>query len=179
MAEKVNGLVVEVVKRFAEKKAKYDKVTAKFAEYKEHFERVLEEQLAGSIDAKKKLVVTAGDKTITVTRVEKTSIEWSIEKLKKKLSPAVLSKCVRKRYEIYDMKGLSRYLKACNVDPKIFRNYLLITETPDSELIDEAAYRGLLGPNDISGCYTVNKSKPHYQVRIKEGENKMDESRTC
>lgn len=170
MSKKISDCTTRAVALFIEKKQKYDRATKQFGEYKAEFEEAMEacfeHELAGS---RKNITVDIGEKTVTVTRVAKTTIEWFADKLRQHVTKEVFSQCVKKRYEITDMKGLTRYLKSCGVDPKIFKQFISVEEIVDSDAIDRASERGLLETRDIRGCYLVHCSKPYYQVRVKEG----------
>lgn len=170
MSMKISERTARAIALFAEKKQKYDRATKSFNEYKAEFEEEMEacfeHELAGR---RKNIVVDVGGKTITVTRVAKTSIEWFADKLRQHVTKEVFSQCVKKRYEISDMKGLTRYLKSCGVDPKMFKQFISVEEVIDPDAIDRASERGLLETRDIRGCYLVHCSKPYYQVRVKEG----------
>lgn len=170
MSKKISEHTVRVIALFVEKKQKHDKATKQFNEYKAEFEEAMgkcfEHELAG---ARKNITVDVGSKSITVTRVANMTIEWFADKLRQHVTKEVFSQCVKKRYEIIDMKGLTRYLKSCGVDPKIFKQFIAVEEIVDSDAIDRASERGLLETRDIRGCYLVHCSKPYYQVRVKEG----------
>lgn len=170
MSKKISERTLQAIVLFVDKKQKYDKATKQFNEYKAEFEEIMEEcfvyELAGR---RKSLTVDVGGKSIMITRVAKTTIEWFTDKLRQHVTKEVFSQCVKKRYEIADMKGLTRYLKSCGVDPKIFKQFISVEEIIDSDAIDRASERGLLKTRDIRGCYLVHCSKPYYQIRVKEG----------
>lgn len=170
MSKKISEHTARAIVLFIEKKQKYDRATKQFGEYKAEFEEAMEacfeHELAGT---RKNITVDVGGKSITVTRVAKTTIEWFADKLRQHVTKEVFSQCVKKRYEIIDMKGLTRYLKSCGVDPKVFKQFIAVEEIVDSDAIDRASERGLLETRDIRGCYLVHCSKPYYQVRVKEG----------
>lgn len=171
MSKTISSKAVNAIALYVEKKAKYDRVTKSFNAYKADFEEAMEElfesELAGS---RKKITVDyTGGKIITVTRSAKTTIEWFADKLRQRVTKEVFSQCVKKRYEIIDMKGLIKYLKTCGVDPKIFKSFIAVEEVIDPDAIDRASERGLLEAKDIRGCYLVHCSKPYYTVKVKEG----------
>lgn len=170
MSKRISEHTARAIALFAEKKRRYDKATKQFGEYKAEFEEAMEEcfehELAGT---RKNITVDVDGKSITVTRVAKTTIEWFADKLRQHVMKEVFSQCVKKRYEISDMKGLTRYLKSCGVDPKIFKQFISVEEVIDPDAIDRVSERGLLETRDIRGCYLVHCSKPYYQIRVKKG----------
>lgn len=107
---------------------------------------------------------------VSVTRVEKTTLEWFPEKLEKRVPKKVLNQVVKKRYTVNDMQGLVAYLKTCGVDPAVFRRYLTIEKTVDVAAIDRLNQIGEIEVNHISGCYVVHSQKPYLKMTVRKGE---------
>ena len=167
----ISSATVRAVKLYAEKKQKFDKASKQFETYKAEFEDAMEDcfehELVGN---RKNIVVDLDDgKVVTITRAVRTTIEWFADKLKAHVTKEVYSQCVKKHYEITDMKGLTKYVKSCGVDSNVFKQFIAVEEMIDTDAIDRASERGLLETRDIRGCYLVHCSKPYYTVRIKEG----------
>lgn len=100
-----------------------------------------------------------------------TTINFLSEKLKKALSKEIYKDIIDVEYQVVDMKGLTKYLKSCGVDPKVFKKHIRKKETINKEKFNKYYDFGDIKMSDIKGCYTVKKSKPY--IRITEiGGNK-------
>ena len=75
----------------------------------------------------------------------------------------------KKRYEITDFVGLVKYLKACGVDPNVFKMYVTSEESVDVDALDKLSDQGKIGVNNIAGCYFVKCQKPYFTVTVKRG----------
>lgn len=106
---------------------------------------------------------------LSVSKVERISIEWDAEKLSRRLSKAVARKVVRKQYKIANMSGLVEYLKSCGVDSKQFAKYLTIERTVDPQAIERLDELGEITSTDISDCYVVHCQKPYFKLVLKKG----------
>ncbi len=117
---------------------------------------------------------TVGKNTISlrVIKVQKQNIKFNIPKLKKKLSKDVMSKILVKRYEVINMPELTKHLKACNVNPELFKTFLNIVEFISESEVEKLADLGMLTIEDLKGCYEVTKSEPYYKVTNKREYNK-------
>lgn len=104
---------------------------------------------------------------VTVTRVQKTKINWDVKKLKSRLSKNIFGQVVQKSYEIMDMQGLIKYLRTCGVDPKIFRQYINVSSVVDESEIDRLSEVGEISKADIEGCYEIVKSSPYFKYLYK------------
>lgn len=105
-----------------------------------------------------------GEGALKVTKVQRTSVEFKVDKLEEVLPKEVAKKTIIKRYEVVDMQGLTLYLKKCNVDPKIFKKFLSVTKTVDTKELDKLEELGQISVEQIKGCYTIKKSPPYYTV---------------
>ena len=169
MSTQISKLSESAIQKYAERKAKFDKVQERFDEYKAEFEQAMEACFQNELSSNRTKIEMVDDdgRLITVTRVAKPTIEWFADKLKPHLTREVYSQCIKKRYEITDIKGLTRYLKSCGVDPNIFKRYIAVEESVDTEMIDNVSQRGLLEARDIRGAYLVHCAKPYYTVKVK------------
>ena len=152
-------------------KQKFEKVKKQYEELKEQFETEMVE-LTDTVGKKKVSFesdnLINGDETLSVRKVEKTSIEWDADKLERKLPKSVAKKVIKKKYTIADMKGLVTYLKSCGVDPKVFKRYLAIERTVDVKAIDQLGNVGEISVQQISGCYIVKCHKPYFTLSVKK-----------
>lgn len=156
---------------------KYKAVKAKFDAIKEEFELNMESLFHGrtcnSITITSHYETSIDEpRSIKITKVERTAVRWDIKKLKKRLPDDVFNKVVHKEYRIVGMQNLIQYLKSCGVDPKIFKQYIVVEESVDQGAIDHMGELGYISAQQISGCYIVDCAKPYFKVSaIKAKEN--------
>lgn len=103
--------------------------------------------------------------SVTVSKVQKVSVQWNIDKLIKAVGKQISKSIILKRYEIIDMLGLITYLKECGVDPKIFKSFISVEETVDVKELERLEELGKISKEQLKGCYSVKCQKPYYQVR--------------
>lgn len=164
--------IQSVVQKFAAKHKRFKEVEAKFGKYKAEFENTMLEYFDSVCQGKKSITFNVGNElapngTVRVTKVEKTSIEWDTDKLKKKLPKLALKKVFKKRYVITDYASLVRYLKSIGADPSVFKLYVTSEEVFDADAIESLSNTGEIGINNIKGCYFVKCQKPYFTVTIK------------
>jgi hypothetical protein len=107
---------------------------------------------------------TLGGSALKVTRVQRTTVEFKVDKLEKVLPKDVAKKAIVKKYEVTNMQGLISYLKECNVDPKKFKSFLSVTKYVDTKEMDKLEELGKISIKQIKGCYAIKKSSPYYTV---------------
>lgn len=105
------------------------------------------------------------DGSVTVSKVQKVSVQWNIDKLMKAVGKQVSKSIILKRYEITDMLGLVTYLQECGVDPKIFKSFISVEESVDVKELERLEELGKISKEQLKGCYSVKCQKPYYQVR--------------
>ena len=105
-----------------------------------------------------------GESALKVTKVQRATVDFKVDKLEKVLPKDVAKKAITKKYEVVDMKGLISYLKECNVDPNKFKNFLNVTKHVDTKEMDKLEELGKISIEQIKGCYSVKKSNPYYTV---------------
>lgn len=158
---------------FFEKQKKFKAVQAKFNAIKEEFESEMEGLFANrqhnSISITNHNLADGEPNIIKVTKVERTTVEWDVAKLKKRLPKSVLKKVLRKEYRVIGMSQLVKYLQSCGVDPNIFKQYIDVVETVDQAAIDQAGELGEITVQQINGCYTVDCQKPYFKVNLSKG----------
>lgn len=153
------------------KEQKFKKVKKQYEELKEQFEAEmleLTDTLGGKRVSFESNSFAEDCGTLTVHRVERTSIEWDADKLERRLPKSVAKKVIKKKYTIANMKGLVDYLKSHGVDPKVFKKYLAIERTVDVRAVDQLGNLGEISAQQISGCYIVKCQKPYFTLSVKK-----------
>lgn len=104
---------------------------------------------------------------ISVKQVQKSTVKFDTSRLEKILNKKYKNDVIKKRYEIFDMKGLITYLKSCDVDPKIFSSFVNVTPSVDVKELERLEQLGKVKLDDLKGCYSVEQQKPYYLVTEK------------
>lgn len=158
-------------RRFFEKQSKFKKVQSQFNELKAQFNSDMEDYFeCESID--KSLTIESDDlaeSDLVVNRIQKSSVEFNPDKLEKALGKELSKQVIIKRYEITDIDALIAYLKECNVDPKIFKSFLIVSKTVDTNELDRLDELGKISTEQVKGCYTIKRQKPYFTVGVKRG----------
>lgn len=162
----------DAVWKFFHLKKEYDQQQAQFDIDKKAFYEVMEEYFGqhGGVSAKFDDRGFAGG-MLVVKKIEKTSVEWDASKLERKVDKFTAKQVIKKQYRITDIQGLIQYLKSCDVDPKIFRRFVLVDKTVDEKAVDRLGDLGQLTVQQISGCYTVKAHKPYFTITVKQNED--------
>lgn len=176
ISKEVSDRYGRIIWEFFDKSQKYKKVKAKFGSIKTEFEEKMEELFDGrscnSITAINENVTDGEPNAVKVTRVERAVVRWDVEKLRRRIPADVFKKVVKKEYRIVGMQHLIQYLKSCGVDPRIFKQYIVVDESVDHDAIDKMGDLGYITPQQVSGCYVVDCSKPYFNVSaVKKKEN--------
>lgn len=111
--------------------------------------------------------------SIKSTRVIPTSIQWDVQKLKKRLDKSILRKVVKRVRTLVDLPGLVEYMKDLGGDPKIFWSFFETSEQVDQKEMDQASDLGYVSDEDVVGCFSVT-TKPEF-FRVSTREVKYDE----
>lgn len=155
---------------FFEKLQRFRAVEEKFKAIKEDFESEMEsmfhDRSCNSIAITNHSLAIGEPDTIKVTKVERTSIRWNVDKLKKRVPREIAKQVLRKEYRITNMPQLVKYLKSCGVDPAVFKQFITVEESVDQDAIDKMGELGYVSPQQISGCYVVECSKPYFKVSM-------------
>lgn len=159
------------VQEYFEKQLKFKKVQSQFNELKAQFSSDMEDYFeCESID--KTLTIESeslAESDLVVNRIQKSSVEFNPNKLEKALGKELSKQVIVKRYEITDINALIAYLKECNVDPKIFKSFLIVSKTVDTKELDKLDELGKISTEQIKGCYTIKHQKPYFTVNVKRG----------
>ena len=162
-----------IVWNYFEKFQKYKAVKSKFDAIKSDFETEMEGLFHGR-DSRSLFVANYNleegePNMLKVTKVERTSIKWDVDKLRKRISKDVFKKVVHKEYKVVGMPQLIKYLKSCGVDPEVFKQYIVVEESVDQEAVDRMGELGYLSAKQVSGCYIVDCAKPYFTVSLVKG----------
>lgn len=163
----------EFVLEFFEKQKKFKNIEASYNELKKQFNSEMEDFFeCNKVGPKLRFEDEdsfAGN--LVVTRVQKSSVIFNADKLEKALGKELSQDVIIKRYEIIDMFGLTKYLKECGVDPKVFKSFLHVSKTVDEKELDKLEEIGKISEEQIKGCYTVKSQKPYFTVGIRKGQS--------
>lgn len=128
-----------------------------------------------------KLVVETNDlddEYLIVNKVQKTSIDFDVDKLENRLGKKFSKEVIEKQYTITDFNRLVIYLKSCGVDPKVFKSFINVTKEVDEKKLDKLADLGLVNKEQFEGCYTLKRKKPYFTVRMKRGKHDEEPKET-
>lgn len=161
----------QFVHKFFERQSKFKQMQSQFNEWKAQFNSVMEDYFkCKGID--KSLTFSYDDlvgSDLVVNRIQKSSVEFDPDKLAKALGKQLAKQVIIKEYEITDIDALIAYLKECDVDPKIFKSFLNVSQTVDTQELDRLEEIGKITAEQIKGCYIVKCQKPYFTVGVKRG----------
>lgn len=162
--------IIQAVQQFVKQKKRFEAQQEAYDERKKEFNELMQECFDGTLNAGGKSLKFPGaldDEVITVTKTERTEIEWDVEKLLSRIPVEYRKQVYSKKYEVIDMPGLIAYLKTCGVKPSIFKQFLEITEVFNAEALDSLP----ISTDRIRGCYTVHMKPPVFRVTVKKAKN--------
>lgn len=163
---------------YAQKNTKFKKIQTQFTELKEQFYSDMEDYFSCNDIGSEGIEIDYADElvfagTLTVKKVQKSSVEFDANKLEKALSKE-FSDVIIKKHEITDMTGLVTYLKECGCDPKIFKSFIQTTKSVDTKELDRLEEIGKITTAQVKGCYEVKPQKPYFTVTVKKGQGDKD-----
>lgn len=163
----------EAAMAYHQQKQAFEEQKAEFEKAKAEFEELMFECCDESGNKRHKFVIedweSNEDTLISVTKVEKTTIEWFADKLEKRVPKAIARKFVRKQYSIANWSGMVEYLKSLGAKPADFKKYIHVDKTVDEKVIDHLSDIGELTARDVAGCYLVKSQKPYFTIKVKQG----------
>lgn len=158
---------------FFEEQTKFKAAQSQFNDDKAKFNSLMEAFFKNeALDKSAVFTETSVDgerKSYTVTRIQKSSVEFDPDKLEKQLPKEIAKEVILKHYEIVDIDGLIAYLKECGVDPKVFKSFLHVSKSVDCTELDRLEELGKISSGQVKGCYTVKRQKPYFTVSVKRG----------
>ena len=165
--------IEQSVRKFFERQSRFKQVQSQFNELKAQFNSDMEGYFEREgID--KSLTFSYDDlveSNLVVNRIQKSSVEFDPDKLEKALGKSLAKQVIIKRYEVTDMDALIAYLKECDVDPKIFKSFLVVSKSVDTQELDRLEEIGKVTTEQVKGCYTIKHQKPYFTVGVKRGHN--------
>lgn len=163
---------VRAVTLLHEKSKRFKEVEGKFKKLKAECNRIIDQYFREN-DIEKSTTVSCDDAPLSgikVSKVERVSVNFDADKVERALPKEAASKVINKRYEINDIFGLVSYLKACGVDPKVFKSFLSITKSVNVNELERLSTLGEIDERDLDGCFSVTKSEPYYKLRAGKGD---------
>lgn len=114
------------------------------------------EKLSSKLGKRSRWDITIDDNNkFSITKDIKANISFFIEKLAIKLDKERYRKIVNRTVTIKNLEGLIKLLKKNGIDPKEFKSYINISETPNTEAIDTMMELEELTVDELVGCYSV------------------------
>lgn len=162
---------LDFILQFHEKQKEFEIDKSLFEDYKKKFYLEIEEYFKKEgID--KFLEFSYTDRfdeetKIKVNKVQKSNVVFNADKIEKRLDKNVSKSIIVKKYEINNIEGLIKYLKECNVDPKVFKSFLTITKSVDVKELERLEELGKVSLSQLNGCYSIKTQKPYFTVREK------------
>lgn len=169
----------QTVLGYAQKNTRFKKIQTQFAELKEKFYADMEDYFSCNDIGSEGIEIDYADGlvfagTLTVKKVQKSSVEFDADKLEKALGKELSQDVITKKHEITDMTGLVAYLKECGCDPKIFKSFIQTSKVIDTKELDRLEEIGKITTAQVKGCYEVKTQKPYFTVTVKEGQGDKD-----
>lgn len=162
------------VRKFFEKQSRFKKVQSQFNELKAQFNSDMEdyfecEGIEKSLTFLCEDIIEGNGSDLVVNRIQKSSVEFDPDKLAKALGKQLAKQVIIKKYEITDIDALIAYLKECDVNPKIFKSFLNVSQTVDTQELDRLEELGKITVEQVKDCYTIKRQKPYFTVSVKRG----------
>lgn len=146
---KLNANFKDFEKRYKSRKSEYESVIKKF------------------MSAKNDSQINFDN--VDVKLIKQKKVIFDAEKLEQVINDKeLLNEIIIKEYTITDMVGLSRYLKSCGVNPKIFKTFLHVEKSVDMPTIDRMFDVGDLKLEDLNDAYTVSENEGYIKINIKK-----------
>lgn len=163
---------------YTQKNTRFKKIQTQFTELKEQFYSDMEDYFSCNDIDSEGIEIDYADEfvfagTLTVKKVQKSSVEFDADKLEKALGKE-FSDIIIKRHEITDIQGLMVYLKECGCDPKIFKSFIQTIKSVDTKELDRLEEIGKITTAQVKGCYEVKPQKPYFTVTTKKGQGDKD-----
>lgn len=158
---------------YFERQKEFKNCQAQFNELKEQFNSDMEDYFE-CLGVGSKLYFGSDDfieDSFTVNRIQKSSVVFDPEKLECALGKDISKSVIIKKYEIIDVVGLIAYLKTFGVDPKVFKSFLSVSKSVDTNELDRLEELGKITAKQVEGCYTVKRQKPYFTVNVSKGRN--------
>lgn len=105
-----------------------------------------------------------------LTRSVTTKVVFDADKLQQRLSKHDAAVVIETKATIEDLDGLVKYLKACGVDPKVFKTFISVQKKVDQEALDQLEALGSITKEDLVGTFEVTTGSPSFRITMREDE---------
>lgn len=95
----------------------------------------------------------------TVFVQERTSINYDVEKIIKKLGKQKSSTFIEKQYLVQDWYKFVYLMKQHGITPDVLRAYIRVDKKVDEKKLSKLYERGVVSLTDLEGCYDATVSK--------------------
>lgn len=160
----------EVVYNFLKRQEQFKEDQASFEMVKKQFYSFMEEYFEDNDVADKASFPIEGfadSSLLVVTKVQKSVVDFDVQKLEDALGKENSKGVIIKEYQIMDFEGLVEYLKSCGVSPKLFKKFIKVNKTVDTKKLDNLEELGRITVKQLDGCYTVKRQNPYFKVALK------------
>ncbi len=165
----------QLVLRYFQKQSKFKSIQLQFNELKDEFNRESQNFFEqNKLSSPYVLDDSYEEGSLSITKVQKTTVEFDADKLEKVLGKELSESVLIKKHEVLDMHALVAYLKECGVDPKIFKSFIVTTKIVDTKELDRLEEIGKITATQVQGCYTVKNQKPYFKVGLRKGQGGND-----
>lgn len=163
-------LIKELVVDYYKKQGKFNIIKNKFESMKKMFYSEMDKYFKDK-DEDTLYIDLCDNELIKVKKIQSVNIKFDADVLEKKLPKEFRNVIVNKHYEINNMEGLIKYLKECGVNPKIFKQFLTVTKSVDTKMLEQYEAIGKISNEQIKDCYSVSVKEPYYKVSGGKGGN--------
>ena len=130
--------------------------------------------------SEKSLQYSVGDRNYKVTNVDPTKIIWDVEKLQKQLKShdvdaEIVKTVIESEYTVIDWNKFVSVLSEHGIKAKEVLPCIQVDKTVNQKKIDEMSELGYITPEDIDGCYTVEKTNGYCKLTEWENQKEDDE----
>ena len=160
----------EIVYNFLKRQEQFKEEQSNFEIVKKQFYSFMEEYFdANDISDKISLPLEnlSESNLLVVTKVQKSVVDFDVQKLEEALGKEYSKNVIAKEYQITDFEGLVKYLKSCGVNPQIFKKFVKVNKTVDTKKLDNLEELGKITLEQLNGCYTVKRQNPYFKVTLK------------
>lgn len=154
----------KLVVDYFEKQRKFKLISDKFNEAKKEFYSKMDELFKDRQEDTFVVDLFADKTEIKVKKIQGVKVIFDADALEKKLPKDIKNVVIKKRYEINNMDKLVEYLKSCGVNPKVFKQFLIINKSVDVKMLEQFESIGKISEEQIKGCYSVKTNDPYYKV---------------
>lgn len=108
------------------------------------------------------------NKNYRLTKSVTTKVIFDADKLKDKLGKRLSAQVIETKAVIEDLAGLTKYLRACGVDPKTFKSFISVQKSVDKVALEQLESLGKVSKEDLVGTFEVTVGNPSFRVTMSE-----------